>query len=328
VSDRQLYLRKANLVVFEGDAPFVGDLPLGEFDRRGIDLSEMKFRFRCQNADVSSPNNAAIRVYNLSQRTVKKLQALEYSRVILQAGYEPNHGVIFSGDVKQFMVGRENATDTFLDIFAADGDIGFNQGVANFVLPAGSNAADHIRAAAQAMGLEVSRIPDLAGTSPRLARGRVGYGMARDLMRDAAASIGATWSIQQGKIQVIELGGYLDGEAVVLNAATGMVGIPTQTDQGITVRSLLNPKMRIGGLVQMNNADITKLIQQDGQAYGVPFNQWTGIQYAAKIADGSDGLYRVYVAEHHGDTRGPEWYTDLTLLAVAPATGRVEAAQP
>ena len=51
------------------------------------------------------------------------------------------------------------------------------------------------------------------------------------------------------------------------------------------------------------------------------YNQYTGVQNLAQVS--TDGLYRVFVAEHSGDTRGSEWYTDLTCLAVNPQTQQV-----
>jgi hypothetical protein len=42
--------------------------------------------------------------------------------------------------------------------------------------------------------------------------------------------------------------------------------------------------------------------------------------YAATVAN--DGLYRVIVAEHSGDTRGTgnDWYTELTCLDIDPSS--------
>ena len=321
------FLRKAGLIVSEGKN-FQTEFELGPFDRRGVDLSNMKFKFDIMNADTQSPNNAAIRVYNLSSKTVQRLRSFVDPQVSLQAGYESNMSVIFTGAIKQFQFGKENATDTFLDILAADGDLGFNYGVLNQSMAAGGTLPEVMKKASAAMGLPIERLPDFTGTNvARLSRGKVLYGMARDLMRDATASMNSTWSIQDGKVVVIEKQGYLPGEAVVLNAATGMIGIPRQTDQGIYVRCLINPKIRIGGLIKLDNKTINQLVQTDGKEYGVSFNSWAGITYASKISEESDGLYRAYVVEHHGDTRGKEWYSDLVLLAIAPATNTVAAKQ-
>lgn len=302
-SERQ-FIRKANLVVASG----------GE----GIDLSDLRFTFEVRSADVQSPNYAHIRVYNLSQPTMKKVRG-EFDRVILQAGYEgSSYGVIFDGTIKQFRVGKENPTDVFLDIMAAEADIGYNFGVMCKTFASGSTMKDYMEEASTSMGVKLAQYPNIA--NPALARGRVGFGMARGRARCAADTIGATWSIQNGGVQVIELTRYLPGQAVEINSLTGMIGIPEQTDEGVRVRCLLNPKLRIGGLVKLTNSDIT---QQDIKSI-VPFNVRAGaVVFAAPLADDADGLYRLLTLDHLGDSRGNEWSSEIVCLAVDQSSGKV-----
>lgn len=296
-----------------------------------LDLSEMHFKFAVESSDFQTPNNAAVRIYNLSETTMSLVRK-EYERVVVQVGYEgTTTGVIFQGDIKQFRLGREGATDRYLDILAADADLGYNFAITNRSWPAGSTAEDHIKAAAEAMGARVGTLPDfqdlpdMTNTNPsRLSRGKVGFGMARDLIRNAASTMGSTWSIQNGVVQVIPLRGYLRGDAVIINKLTGMVGIPEQTDEGIKVQCLINPKIRIGGLIQLNNKDINQIIQKD-PSKPFPYNQWAAIQYAAKVADGADGQYRVYALDHVGDTRGNEWMSTMICLLINPAKRATEA---
>lgn len=299
--------RKATLILSEGE--------------KALDLSAMHFTFRTVQQDVESPNNCSIRVYNLSEPTVK--QALrEFSRVTLQAGYEEAAGVIFQGTIKQFRVGRENATDTYLDILAADGDLAYNQSIVAKTLAAGSTPDQRIKAAIEAMGGQgVGPGASMAYTGGILPRGKVLFGMARALLRQEVQSQNATWSINNGKVDIIPLAGYKPGTAVVLNSTTGLIGRPEQTVDGLKARSLLNPRLTIGGLIQIDNKSINQTIQQNPDAAPIPFNQYTGLQNLATVA--ADGLYRLYVVEHVGDTRGTEWYSDLVGLAVNPVTNKV-----
>jgi hypothetical protein len=318
----QQWIRKATLIVAaDGD---------------GIDLSQLRFKFRVCQSDEESPNTAIIRVYNLAPDTLRKITGrtpVEYTRVVLQAGYENSHyGVIFDGTIKQFRRGKENATDSYLDILAAAGDIEYNLGVCNATVAAGSTPLERARIVAKQMGMELGQTPGLVfgGVLPR---GKVLWGMGRTLLRCEAANRGATWSIQDGKIDVVPLDGYLPGEAVVLSALTGMVGIPEQTEQGVRIRCLLNPKLRIGGLVQVDNASINQTSQADLRASGfasrnldvgqVPFDKYAGVQMLADVT--TDGFYRLYVVEYIGDTRGQEWYAELVGLAVDASTGKVLA---
>lgn len=328
----QQWIRRAGLLVM--DTLDLSELGSGEAGQsaaaptnkpKALDLSNLHFKFQIAQQDAESPDNAAIRVYNLSDATAQRVQR-EFQRVVVSAGYEgSSYGVIFDGTIKQFRRGRESATDTYLDILAADGDLQYNFGVVNKTLAAGTTVKQRLQNVAEAMGLDQGFLPtDLDGINPdTLERGKVIFGMGRDYLRDAARSIGATWSIRNGALQVLRLTGYLPGEAVVLNALSGMIGIPEQTQDGIKVRCLINPKLRVGGLVRLNNKDIVQLIQKNPDD-PVPFNLWTGIQFAAKIADGADGLYRVYVIDHTGDTRGNEWYSDLVCLTVQRGSNTVK----
>lgn len=296
------WIRKVELVLFSGE--------------KGIDLSEFRITFQIRNADVENPNSANIRVYNLSQATIQTIKG-EYSEVILNAGYvNGNFGAIFKGTIKQFRIGKENATDTYLDILAADGDIGYNQGVVNTTLAKGSTIESAVTTAAGAMpGLQVDQtniVIDKQHT-PNI-RGVVMFGMARARLRNFASTLDSTWSIQNGKAVFVPRAGYLPGEAVKINVATGLIGLPQQTDQGIRLQCLLNSRIRIGGLVQLNNDEIIQLMQRDPNAAPIPYDQWAGFQYNAPLS--KDGIYRAYVVEHEGDTRGNPWFTDLICLAV------------
>jgi hypothetical protein len=299
-SDAQ-FIRRAGLVVSAGTS--------------GLDLSDFRFKFDVRNADVQSPNNASIRVYNLSTETVAQIRG-EFQDVTLLAGYQDGaYGVIFSGSIKQFRVGKENATTTFLDILAADGDIGYNFGIVNTSLAAESTSPqERVDVVAGAMGMDLAQ-PLAGGTGGVLPRGKVLFGMARAKMAQQAANLGSSWSIQDGKIQILPFDGYLPGEAVVLNSLTGLVGIPEATDEGVRLRCLLNPRVRIGGLVQLNSREVNQTVQANPNAAPIAYNQYAGLQLLATVSPG-DGFYRAYVVEHEGDTRGQEWYTTITCLAV------------
>ena len=97
--------------------------------------------------------------------------------------------------------------------------------------------------------------------------------------------------------------------------------------KGIKVRCLINPKLRIGGLVQIDNKDIQRAQRQvDYKTLSLSQDEYTSFARIARI-DG-DGFYRLYVAEYTGDTRGDDWYADLTCLAVdmtVPADQSVRA---
>lgn len=299
------YIRKASLILSEGN--------------KVLDLSEMHFKFQTQQEDQESPSNCSIRVFNLSEDTAKAVKA-EYGRVILQAGYESAYGVIFDGTIKQFRFGREpDGISTYLDILAADGDVPYNYAVMNQSLAAGSTIEQRIALATGAMGelgLQVGHVEVSEGlrgiANPR---GAVLFGLARTRLRSLVRNAGATWTIQDGKIYIVPLDGFLPGEAVLLNHQTGLIGRVEQTNNGMTARCLLNPKITVGGLVKIDEASINQTIQRGGGTL-LAYDKRAPVMFLASTQ--GDGLYRVYVATYTGDTRGQDWYTDITCLSVDP----------
>jgi hypothetical protein len=285
----------------------------------GLDLSKLRIKFKVKRSDTQTPNMAEITVYNLEDQTAQRIQK-EFSKVILQAGYEQNFGVIFQGNIKQVIRGRENSTDTFLQIIAGDGDLSYNFAIVNTTIASGAGQAAQINAAVSAMTKTGETTAGNIGELPpsQLPRGKVMYGMARDYLKQSAESSDKTWSIQDGKVQMVPLSSYLPGEAVQLTSKTGMVGTPQQTNEGINVKCLLNPKIKVGGRIQLNNEDVARLkidLSQPNSPANIP----------APIT--SDGVYYVLVVEMTGDTRGQEWYCDLTTLNLDVTANPINAVQ-
>lgn len=279
-------------------------LVVGADSGKGLDLSALRIVFATKKGDVETPNSAEISVYNLSSETQSRIRR-EFTRVVLAAGYEGNCGVIFEGNIRQVRTWRENGVDAVLHILAADGDRAYNFATVNTSLAAGSTPADHVRVCQGAFaehGTGAGHTPGLPGQP--LPRGKVMYGMARKYMRDAANTTDTTWSIQDGKVQMVPLAGYLPGEAVVLTHETGLIGTPEQTQDGITVRCLINPRLRIGGRIKLNNSSV-KQAQSDLKA---------AAQRPAKLDN--DGIYRILKVEFSGDTRGNDWYANMLCVGI------------
>jgi hypothetical protein len=292
-----------------------------------LDLSQLRFRFEVRASDVETPNNMTVRVYNLAQKTINSITQ-EYDTVTLTAGYQTgNKGTIFQGDIRQTFQGRERNVDSFFDIMAGDGDQVYIQSLVNKTFPAGTTTAQEFAYYVASTGLT----PDpnaqsviLNGTGGivlKNPRGKTAFGMFRLAMGDLAKRVNARWSIQNGVVTLIPNTGYLPGQAVQINSATGMIGTPEQTEDGVKLRCYLNPLIRIGQLVQINNADINRntLNKQMFPSYVTQY-------YPATVTN--DGFYRVIVAEHVGDTRGNDWYTELNCLAAdisSPAATSVQS---
>lgn len=307
-------------------------LYVGVIGGKGYDLSELHIIFNVHQNDFESPNHAEIKVYNLSRETLKQIQTWGENAIVhLEAGYVQNNTLetIFHGTISQTHIGRENGTDTFVELLCMDGDILYNDnaGWLSSTVAAGSTQkqtmdqiAQSLNAGKQQALLTIAQQPPATEgkywASASL-RGKVLWGMPRNMIRNIVQQIGYRWSIQNGQVQIVPEQGYLPTEAIVLNPATGLIGTPTQTDNGITLRSLLNSRIKISGIIKLDESVINKTIVNSMTTY----DKWAGLVNLAPLS--ADSSYCVLVAEHHGDNRGHEWYTDITAMAVDLTTGKV-----
>lgn len=294
------YLRKIELIVSDD---------LGN----GINLSPMRITFSIVKKDSQTPNSARISVYNLSQETETKIKK-EFTNVLLQAGYDSNFGVIFKGTIKQVTSGREGGVDTFITIYGGDGDIPYNTAVVNATLDV-ATPNDQIAAAFGPMydaGALQGYIAPIDGQS--LPRGKVMFGASRDYLKQNTESSDASWSIQDGKTQVVKNTEVLPGKTFVLNTSTGLIGSPSLTTDGLEARCLLNPNLKIAGTVQIDE----KYIQITPPDQNADDSENNSNNSAALSAN---GMYRVFTITHSGDSRGNDWYSDFTAL-------QIDATQP
>ncbi len=297
------WLRQCSLLV----GPKEGDM---------LELGELRVSFTVKVDEGETPNSASIKVYNLSDATAGRIRK-EFTRIILQAGYPDNCSVIFDGNITKVGFGQEGGSggdgkkdggkrlDTCLEITAGDGDRAYNYALVNTSLAAGSTPEDHVRAclkAFSAKGIGPGYVPRLPGQG--LPRGKVMYGMARAYMRDTARRTGTAWSFQKGTMQMVPASGYLPGEAVVLTAETGLIGTPKLNDKGLEAKCLLNPRLRVGGRIKLDNAG----------ARGAVTDLKAGTGREPK--PDHDGFYRILSITFSGDTRGGDWYATLTCVGI------------
>lgn len=276
-------------------------------NQNGLDLSELRIKFAIKRANTLTPNTADIRVYNVSIETARTIKK-EFSQVILQAGYVGNYGVIFRGNIKQVILGRENSTDTFVDIIAGDGDLAYNFAVVNASLASGSKQEQQLSAVMNSMMMK-GVMPGYVqlNSNEELPRGKVLYGNSINYLRTIAETTEQQVSIQDEQITFVPLSSFLPGEVTVLTSKTGIVGTPQQTNEGVNLKCLLNPTLKVGGRVQIDNKSVEALkinlaVPNSAANIPAPFSE--------------DGVYNIFVVEHIGDTRGLEWYSNLVTLYV------------
>ena len=291
-------------------------LVIGTSAGAALELNQFRLVFQVRRGDYFNPNTVDVKVYNLSREYAQMLAQAEYTQLVLKAGYPGSYGQIFSGQISQRRIGRESQLDTYVAFTAADGDRAYNFATCVYTVPAGNAASNRalagmlaaMQAAAGSQGITQGYAPSFQ--QDVFYRGRVYFGDAKDEIRDFCGSRNLLPSIQDGALTLIPDNNFIPGNPVVLSANTGMIGTPEQTINGIQVKCLLNPNIKIGQLVRIDGT-VTPY------RYPLDIGSLANNQFVAQTIkiDGA-GMYYVMTANHEGDTRGQAWYSSLTCLSV------------
>lgn len=286
-----------------------------------IDLSALRIKFSVKQLSAMTPNVGEIRVYNVEEATAVHIRDNFINGGLqLQAGYADNFGTIFQGNIMQVILGRESATDTFIDITAGDGVDAFNNAIIIQTLGVGATQENQVAAAVTEMskkGVTAGHLGEFPQS--KLPRGKVMYGPAKDYMRTVAQTTNKSWSIQSGRLTFVSNNSFLPGEKVVLTSKTGMIGTPQQTNEGVNVKCLLNPLLQVNRLIQIDNKSVERIKLDFSNAKTPP-------TLPADLS--ADGYYYILCISHQGDTRGVEWYTSLICLLNYPTANPANSVQP
>lgn len=244
--------------------------------------SDLRIAFSVERTSAAEPNTAEIQLYNLSDDSIGFIES-GGNYVQLLAGYG-SPSLIFSGDVPKRGVKTEwSGNDRITTIEAGDGELAIDESVFNWSFDAGATNHQILERIISEMGVGVGTLDVLPLQT--FASGMVFMGRARDALQRVVSKAGASWSIQDGALQILLAGNATPETAVLLSPDSGMVGSPTRTDSGIEAVSLMQPGLRPGRLVQIQSRVIT-------------------------------GLYRCRKVTHAGDTHGGDFTSSVEAKEV------------
>lgn len=328
------------------------ELQLIDENGKGISLSDFKVTFDIERNDNKWPTVATVKIYNLSPDTQNRIMQREFAKIVLIAGYDglapdvqasevgvareispeqvgqtngQNYGVIFSGDIRFTLTGKDNLVDSWILVQACDSVEAFVSAFMNTTLRKGYTTEDvynSIMTILEPYGIARGVIPVFPPTV--FPRGRAFFDYVHNYLDEIAAQCKATWQFNYGKVDIIARD-TAKHQAVVLNSDTGLIGMPQQTiGAGVNVRCLINSGIQLNGLIQLDQTSVYRnplSAEQVVQASGpiIEENQngnlvTTGmLQSPASIA--TDGIYKVRYISYTGDTRGQAWYMDLACEA-------------
>lgn len=296
-----------------------------------MDVSLLRCIFKCQYNIGTAASLGTLIVYNMNARTEKDTIE-EGFQIRIEAGYEMGqYGEIFTGDIVQIIRNRENGTDYRLEILAMRSTDVFDVNHVRATIAANSTPRDVVESVAKQADtkIEVGEISDKLPKEP-LPRGKVLFGKPSDYLRDICKWNNA-WFAQNTdqKLEVHTLTDEIkDDQVLELTPNTGIVGTPKYTDHGISIKMLLDPRVKVnnssGTMIKIDN----EIIQRQLISINTnPDQQGKSSQPDQKSQFDEDGEYMVISVSHSLDTYGDEWFTECTALSRNGKAGLVTAMQ-
>jgi len=252
-----------------------------------IEITDLDMVFQVTKTLKPEPNKAELTIFNLNPDHRSSLEQMKSAPVQIEAGYQGGTSVLFLGDLRTAMTVHQGP-DFITKLSSGDGEKAIKTARVNVSLKKGAASVDKVlESVAKALGVGEGNLKQAlsaiksAGLGELFSEGTVISGSAYREMTNICRSLGLTWSIQDGKLQILELKKALEGQAILVNERTGLIGSPTVDNKGVlTCQTLLIPDVFPGRLMVLESERLK-------------------------------GQYRIESCQYSGDTNGQDWYIGI-----------------
>lgn len=269
---------------------------LVDIDDEQTIINGVRISFECEKTSTSTKNSASIKIYNLAE-TTRDIINTEEAAITLMAGYLDDVGeeILFKGDVV-FTKTDFISPDLITEIELKDGGNALRDGRLNRSFEAGTSALDIVEALVGETGLTIKEIT--ADLKESYANGVSVTGLISESLTKILKKFGIDWTVTDGEIQVIDKNSANSDTAVILNPATGLIGLPAfLIDDKNELPDAQNPNKKL---------KLTSLL--------IPsINPTRKLKIESRVVD---GLYVVDSVTHIGDTHGDKWISNIEATAL------------
>jgi hypothetical protein len=277
-------------VFHQSASGFVGANP-NFFDETGnaLEITGMRCQFKIERNLGKEPNTCEITISNLAEKTRAELQRLPM-RVRLEAGYVTTGlRLLYVGDVlRDGSYSKPVGPDWETKIVLADGLRAFADARVSKSYGAGVTVRAILRDVARTMSLTLP--PEIASDSrldTPLAVGAYVMGFSSDELARLLARYGYSFSIQNGRLQVLADEQAVAGQDRALDSDNNLIGEPemgTRPKDGKPAKmkalALIYPEMAPGVSIKLSSRSV-------------------------------NGRFRIIRVGHEGDTHGEKWTTEI-----------------
>lgn len=264
----------------------------------GIHISGLRIAFEVTKTTDKAANKATITIYNLSAATRNKIQNTD-EKIFLKAGYVDSGGeeVIFAGDI--ININHKKAYPGFLTIIKAkDGHKALKDTRIALSFRPGATAETILNKVVRTFDLS-NELKHITIPNKVYVHGFSFIGPAKIALDKLTAFLGFEWSVQNDMLKIIQKETTDTSRAIVLSAATGLLGSPERLSTvlrknkgndkkdkpGWKFVSLLKPQIIPNGRVSVSSSEIT-----------------------------NDTVFKVVSVQHSGDVRGNKFVSVIEVI--------------
>jgi len=248
----------------------------------------LQIAFEVTKTLYGSPNHGSVTVFNLNREHRAELARLRQRRrrirVELFAGYVTDPPLLFVGDLRGFD-DAPGDTETQVTVEGDDGGRKITEQRVSLTFPTGTPVASVVHSLVRALDLGDGNLQEFDATTRlgdhgTIQRPKVFHGSASKELTDFLKSVGYSWSIQNGAVQILKNGATLNRTGVRLNTSTGLVSASYVDRRTVKVMSLLIPEVYPGRGVIVESQRV-------------------------------NGSFRVHSVKYSGDSFGGDWACEI-----------------
>lgn len=219
-------------------------------DTQLVITNPITINFNVKRDIFSAVNTLELDIYNLSKENRDFMyQDLQSQRAYcyLEAGYKGwAKSLIFSGNVWNTLSKREGV-NAITHITAMDG---YNalQAEVNQTLDAGATVEDIVKIGQRTMQLDegVYSFKNYKFVRPVELQGNAFYVINKYVGRNAY--------IDLGKLNIQDTNEVFEGEVLVIDDETGLIGTPERSLEFLTVKMIFEPRIQVGQLIELRSS--------------------------------------------------------------------------
>jgi hypothetical protein len=259
---------------------------------QGVDT--LAVRFEVVKSTRREPNTCNIQMANLTPQRRTELQELERPQIQIDAGYVGLTDTIFVGDARDIWSQRDG-TEVWTIAEAEDGGTSYRTATIQQALGNSITVARVIEICAEAMGVGIGNARTVAADAElpsganQYAQGTVLSGRAHRVLDRVCRSASLRWSVQNGVLQLRNVGQPAEERSIRLSPGSGLLGSPTRGKRDnrtrrvtVTAKAQLIPGLYPGRVVVLDSSEV-------------------------------QGGWQIKRVRYTGDTAGQDWLADLEL---------------